>query len=780
MIPRLKQVANRLSRTSWDELRTRLSQELTKHTDYALYRAGRLAEPKLASGSSHESKLFFEPNELPTRVALIREHLPSAAEDTIDEANEILQHRFRLLGYRDLDYGQDIDWHLDAVHGKRAPFKPWYQIQFLNFDEVGDHKVTWELNRHQHLVTLAKAWAFTGDGQYTQEIVRQFYSWQKANPYPLGINWGSSLEVAFRSLSWLWVRNLLKRTPGVPESFDRDLLSGLARNGKYIETFLSTYFSPNTHLIGEAVALFFIGTLCPEIPSSKKWRDQGLNILLTEAERQVRPDGVYFEQSLYYHVYAVDFFLHCRALAACNRIKVPQSFDAVLRRMLEVVRVLAVSGPLEGFGDDDGGRVFNPRRNRVEHMSDPLALGAGLFQDPNFYEPASITEEALWLLGEQAIQVASPVRASVKSAAFMDGGLYVMTSNRGAMLIDAGPHGAGNGGHGHADALSVRLSLNGQRWLVDPGSYVYVAPASESGARNEFRGTRAHNTLCVDGVDQAVSRGPFSWASLPNVHADEWKTNPVFDFFDGCHGGYQRGPHPVLHNRMVFHFKGEYWLVLDAAAGSSVHDLELFWHFAPEVQLSVLENSLTANALDRRSLVLLSAASSSWTAAAEQGYISSAYGNKQSAPVGIFRKSRATVPLKHATLIAPSHNGEDPGTFRFLGETDIASAYSYQQGEIIDTFVFGKQSTVWQFGPFRSHAMFFFTRTRAGEFEHVILKSAAFAEWNGQMFYEAQDGIRILWVNWSKADGMAASNPELLKFFEPSVLHATTTVPLKQ
>src|SRR5262249_44287216 len=154
--------------------------------------------------------------------------------------------------------GTEIDWHLDAVHGKRAPLKPWYKIRFLDFDEAGDHKVTWELNRHQHLVTLAKAWAFTGDRRYTQEIVKQFYSWQTANPYPMGINWGSSLEVAFRSLSWLWVRNLLAQAPDLPGSFQQDTLRGLARNGKYIEQFLSTYFSPNTHLIGEAVALFFI------------------------------------------------------------------------------------------------------------------------------------------------------------------------------------------------------------------------------------------------------------------------------------------------------------------------------------------------------------------------------------------------------------------------------------------------------------------------------------------------------------------------------------------
>jgi hypothetical protein len=117
---------------------------------------------------------------------------------------------FRLLGYDNLDFTpgaikcgngnfKAIDWHLDPVHGKRVPLDPWFKIPFLDFAKVGDHKVIWELNRHQHLVTLAKARLLTGDDKYIRELAAQWHSWIEANPYPLGINWGSTLEVAFRS-----------------------------------------------------------------------------------------------------------------------------------------------------------------------------------------------------------------------------------------------------------------------------------------------------------------------------------------------------------------------------------------------------------------------------------------------------------------------------------------------------------------------------------------------------------------------------------------------------
>src|SRR5437660_9023700 len=106
------------------------------------------------------------------------------------------------------------------------------------------------------------------------------------------------------------------------------------------------------------------------MPGAARWKESGWKIVLHEAERQVRPDGVYFEQSLHYHVYALDFFLHARLLAAKNGLEIPAEYDAVLGKMLSVVQALSQAGPPEGFGDDDGGRLFNARRNRTENMTE--------------------------------------------------------------------------------------------------------------------------------------------------------------------------------------------------------------------------------------------------------------------------------------------------------------------------------------------------------------------------------------------------------------------------
>ena len=126
--------------------------------------------------------------------------------------------------------------------------------------------------------------------------------------------------------------------------------------------------------------------------------------MLRESERQVRSDGFYFEQSTYYHVYALDFLLHAQVLASLNDLPFPPEYDRRLEQMLDTLAVLCRAGAPPRWGDDDGGRVFDPRRNRAEYLSDPLVTGAVLFRRGDFKLLAGgLREETLWLLGEQGV-----------------------------------------------------------------------------------------------------------------------------------------------------------------------------------------------------------------------------------------------------------------------------------------------------------------------------------------------------------------------------------------
>ncbi len=733
---------SRLVGMNWDEAYVRIAQEFYKRLDLALYRApiGSRAA-RLHPQSAAQLRFFFaDHSEAERRAALLLTHLPREAEAIIRQADEVCRHEFRLLGHEKLDYGANIAWH--AAPGKRSnPLAPWFKINFLDFEAVGDHKVIWELNRHQHLVTLAKARLLSGNAAYTNELVAQWGSWQKANPYPLGINWASTLEVAFRSLSWLWVRNLLVGCSDLPASFQTRTLLALQLHGRYIERYLSTYFSPNTHLLGEAVALFFIGTLCPEIAAAERWRKLGWKIVLQESERQVLPDGVYFEQALYYHVYALDFFLHARILAGSNGFAVSPQFDSVLRKMLDVVQALSAVGPIEGFGDDDGGRVFDPQRNRLECMTDPLALGAILY-GRHTYPTAPLTEESIWLFGDKSIQEFKEPHAGLNgsSRVFPNGGIYLISDfepRPQQVMIDAGPQGIGNSGHGHADALSIRFSLDSQRILVDSGTYCYVSDGDE---RSAFRGTAAHNTLRVDNLDQAVAEGPFAWSHIPKVAAETWLNGKTFDYFVGSHDGYRRLAAPVVHRRSIFHVKGGLWLVRDQAEGEGRHRLEVFWHFAPGLEVAQERGAVFAksarpgDSMHGPSIALLTDPNSEWITEIREGLVSPAYGSKQVAPV-LLISSDATLPRECGVLILPMGASSEPGVFTALGESSTGGVcgYRYQTLETHE-FLFFAQGGSWSCGPWSSDSKLLYCKLERGRFSHVIMVSGSFGAWGGKQF----------------------------------------------
>src|SRR6267378_1639036 len=134
----------RVSRMDWEEVQVRVGQEFHKHRDLLMHRIGMHAGAIQlnADSAARPGQFFFSAREISERTELLRKHLPDEAAEILREADEVCAHRFRLLGYEHLEFTldrssdnfggdsfggdnlKDIDWHLDPVHGKRAPLDP--------------------------------------------------------------------------------------------------------------------------------------------------------------------------------------------------------------------------------------------------------------------------------------------------------------------------------------------------------------------------------------------------------------------------------------------------------------------------------------------------------------------------------------------------------------------------------------------------------------------------------------------------------------------------------
>ena len=160
-------------------------------------------------------------------------------------------------------------------------------------------------------------------------------------------------------------------------------------------------------------------------------------------------------------------------------------------------------------------------------------------------------EEAVWMLGPSVHP--QPPTPPQLSAALPETGYFVSRSPSGDhLVIDGGPHGYRNGGHAHADALSLTFSVGGVPLLIDPGTGCYT---TDPELRDRLRSTALHNTLTLDDRPQSVSNGPFHWSHVANTRVHAWRTDGTFDFFDGGHDGY----HPAEHRRRVLSLHGTSW-----------------------------------------------------------------------------------------------------------------------------------------------------------------------------------------------------------------------------
>lgn len=493
-------------------------------------------------------------------------------------AQDILAHHFPLLGAT-LETGAEIRWRRDYQHGKESGTEYFRRIPYLNFSAAGDHKFIWELNRHQYLVLLAQAYSLSGEKRYTEEIREQIESWLEQNPFQRGINWASALEVAFRALSWIWIYHLA--APAMPEDFRRRFVTALYRHGRHLAQNLSVYFSPNTHLLGEAVALHALGTLFPVFPESKRWRARGAEIVEAQLEFQVKADGSHFEQSTYYHVYALDFFLFYYLMAGR-----PKRLEPSLARMAEYLDwLLGPARRIAFVGDDDGGRLFHPFGERDGFGRATLTTcGIALSNEEWIGSRETIAEQAAWWLGAECLGLARAGEAPPPAGGrvFKDSGTVFLQSADLFVQFDAGPFGWGGAGHSHADTLSVLVWFRGEPVFVDPGTYTYVA---DPAARDSFRGTAAHNTVSIDEQNQAQSAGPFRWNHKPEVALIAYRADEKGEGVAQASCRYNG----FTHRRSILLESGRL-LVLDEVDGpAGEHDNRQIWQLgsaASKVHLS--------------------------------------------------------------------------------------------------------------------------------------------------------------------------------------------------
>jgi hypothetical protein len=522
-------------------------------------------------------------------------------------AEAVRAGRFRYSG-QTLDLGAEPDWT-----GSDLPADEEWRIAWSKFYDGLD---------------LAHAFAETGDRGFLEAWERLVGSWIRRVP----VGWDSSDVAARRVQNWIYAWQRFADAPaftGLAAGLDEEIVQSVAEQADFIRSNLTP---ARNHRTFELYTLFLVALAFPATDPGGGRLAEAMRLLHENLLADVLPDGVHCECSSHYHLLALRSFLGARENARRFGLRFPDGFDSHLERACSfALHCHRPDGEIPALSDSDAGSY-----------PEVLELAASLLGRPDLLYAATAGTRG------------TPPRR--RYASFPAGGYFFQRSGWGTdgvaftderfLVFDCGPLGAG--GHGHYDLLGIEAAAGGRALLVDPGRFTYAE--STPNWRRWFKGTAAHNTVCVDGVDQTPYRRRKPKGPVAEGRFCGRLTAPGLDVLRGE----ARSPcYDAVHTRRVVFVADEYWLVEDRLRAEHPHRYDLRFHLAPDAwgATRIVHDGRTAT-VRAPGLALVVVSSNGAVPALEEGWFAPEYGRKVPAPVVSVALERAT-SATFVTLVVP-------------------------------------------------------------------------------------------------------------------------------
>lgn len=483
---------------------------------------------------------FFYKEIYRTNILSYYEKRNGISAQILNEANEIIDHKFDLLGSGKRNLGKKINWSQDFKTGFIWPKIFYTKIKIVDLANNADVKVPWELSRFQHLFTLGKAYLISKDLKFYKEGKYQIENWIEENPVYIGVNWTCAMDVAIRAINWIFFyfqfEDLVKRD----KRFLEKLNNSLYEHGQFIALNLEKELSlANNHYLSNLCGLMFLGIYFNNYKNKevKKWLKYSKKELEKEMFIQNNNDGTNYESSTSYHRLVTELMFYSLLIGEINGIEFSYEYKKRLELMFEfLAKITKPNGKIPMIGDVDNGRlvILSKYSNwDVSDVRNTLALGGHYFENKLLKKVGGKEiEDKVWIFNSQQEYQQEYLYSST---AFPNGGYYLLRNKNIYCMIRCGELSCrGQGGHSHNDQLSIEVNVKGKDFIVDTGTGVYT---SNYKIRNLFRGTKQHNTVIIDDLEQ----NDFNEKDLFNMNEQTFSKciNFSSDEFEGEHYGYK-------------------------------------------------------------------------------------------------------------------------------------------------------------------------------------------------------------------------------------------------
>lgn len=476
-----------------------------------------------------------------------------------------------------------------------------YEISISQRDDIGDIRTNWELNRNFQFSSLAKTFYTTGDKSVLDELIELFYDWNNKNLFLHGVEWTSAMEIAIRVNSWVYTYCFLEKAfekYGIEyNKMLTDLSHGILVMTEYIVNHRARFSSANNHLIVEMYAVGLSGIFF----NYNKWKNIAIDILTEELSRQNYRDGVNKELSLHYQSFVMEAYGLIMIEMLYNNISIPQSWKIYLTKMSEFVRdCCGKNNETIVFGDNDEGKILDLCGTSWNHYKYVLQLMSCVLE-VQFTSFDIINENLQWIVSDSLFEATKnkPQYCVSDCKVYEEGGYTIWRDIDEDILfaIDHADLGFGSiAAHGHADALSFQLCIDGDPVFVDAGTYNYHSPSK---IRNSIRSVFNHNTVQIGETEQSEMLGPFLWGKQCRCQLEQFE-NSSQNMYCAARADYL----DKTHRRSIEFDKSSSFVIRDTILNAEDEIKRQLFLISPECEVKLVEENKIAIFTSKRVIYL--------------------------------------------------------------------------------------------------------------------------------------------------------------------------------
>jgi hypothetical protein len=503
----------------------------------------------------------------------------------------------KIFNYSD----SEIDWHRD-IHSDVAFSRHFSKKISIRKNPELSAKNVWEINRLQFLPQISLNYKLTKDPDYIRLFLEIMNSWIDNNPYLRGINWYSNIEVNIRLINWFFcwelmdVSDLVERNPRVKHFVVTKWIPSIYQHCEFSSQNPSRYSSANNHLIAEYAGLFIAASYW-KFDESDRWKKYAKQGLEKEIVLQ-HSNGINREEAAEYIQFITDFFLIAFVVAERTANPFSETYRRSLKQVFEyILRFLDINGNYPAYGDGDDGKVISlSYKGEPNNFISLLTSASIIFRDQKFKHRLSVYDLKNQILfgakGERVFNSLTREDRVLNSAFYPHEGHHIFRKQEGGkeiyMHFDSAPLGyLSIAAHGHADALSFILNINGYGIIVDPGTYSYHVSKEW---RDYFVSTMAHNTICIDGTSQAYHAGDTMWLDHYSCVLHSYGSDLPVEYVRAEHNGYKSANHI---REVLFDKSSSSFTIIDeiVIAADAVCECMILFHLHPDIKVSRLSHN---------------------------------------------------------------------------------------------------------------------------------------------------------------------------------------------